>query len=66
MREYYQLQNTLLITTLILSGLIFIPVWLFYSLNTALNYLLGAMVGVVYLKLLAGEVEHLAEISPNP
>jgi ATP synthase protein I len=59
MREYYQLQNTLLITTLILSGLIFIPVCLFYSLNTALNYLLGAMVGVVYLKLLAGEVEKL-------
>ena len=59
MREYYQLQNTLLITTLILSGLIFIPVWWFYSLNTALNYLLGAMVGVVYLKLLAGEVEKL-------
>ncbi|MFM7793471.1 MAG: ATP synthase subunit I, partial [Microcystis panniformis] len=50
MREYYQLQNTLLITTLILSGVIFIPVCLFYSLNTALNYLLGAMVGVVYLK----------------
>ncbi|MFM6324941.1 MAG: ATP synthase subunit I, partial [Microcystis panniformis] len=35
MREYYQLQNTLLITTLILSGVIFIPVCLFYSLNTA-------------------------------
>jgi ATP synthase protein I len=59
MREYYQLRNTLLITTLVLSGLIFGVVWLVYSLNTALNYFLGAMVGLVYLKLLAGEVEKL-------
>jgi ATP synthase protein I len=64
MREYYQLQKTLLITTLILSGLFFVAVWLFYSLNTALNYLLGAMVGVIYLKLLAGEVEKLG-VSKN-
>lgn len=59
MREYYQLRNTLLITTLVLSGLIFVAVWIFYSLNTALNYFLGAMVGLLYLKLLAGEVEKI-------
>ncbi|MEG3439321.1 ATP synthase subunit I [Pannus brasiliensis CCIBt3594] len=59
MRDYYQLRNTLLITTLAISGGLFLAVWAFYSLNTALNYLLGALVGLVYLNLLAGEVEKL-------
>lgn len=59
MREYYQLRNQLLITTLAIGGVLFLAVWLFYSLNIALNYLLGALVGLVYLNLLAGEVEKL-------
>lgn len=59
MTEYYRLQNELLITTIVLTGLIFFPVWYFYSLNTALNYLIGACTGVVYLKLLARNVERL-------
>jgi ATP synthase protein I len=59
MQEYYQLQQELLLVTLIMTGLIFIPVWIFYSLNIALNYLIGASTGVVYLKMLARNVEQL-------
>ncbi|MEM7062935.1 MAG: ATP synthase subunit I [Cyanobacteria bacterium P01_B01_bin.77] len=59
MEEYYQLQNELLLLTLALMLIAFISVWMAYSLNTALNYLIGACSGVVYLKLLAKSVEKL-------
>lgn len=59
MQEYYQLQLLLFRVTLILTALIFPSVWIFYSFNTALNYLIGACTGVVYLKLLARDVERL-------
>src|SRR4028119_1637803 len=59
MQEYYQLQQELFLNTLALTGIIFISVWIFYSLNIALNYLIGACTCVVYLKMLASDVERL-------
>jgi ATP synthase protein I len=59
MEEYYQLQRTLYLVTLGMSGVIFGSVWYFYSLNTALNYAIGASAGLVYLKMLARDVQRL-------
>jgi ATP synthase protein I len=59
MQEYFKLQQDLLKVTLVLTGIIFISVWIFYSLNIALNYLIGACTGVVYLRMLAKNVEQL-------
>ena len=59
MQEFYQLYQELLLGTLALTGIIFIFVLIFYSLNTALNYLLGACTGVLYLRMLAKDVERL-------
>lgn len=59
MNEFYQLKQELITTTLILTGLTFGPVWWAYSLNTALNVLVGALTGVVYMRLLARNVERL-------
>ncbi|HIK45829.1 MAG TPA: ATP synthase subunit I [Leptolyngbyaceae cyanobacterium M65_K2018_010] len=59
MGEYHQLQQNLLICTVAFSGVIFISVWLTYSLAIALNYLIGACGGVVYLRMLAKNVANL-------
>ncbi len=61
MAVYYKLQRTLYLYTLTLMGIMFIPVWYFFSLNIALNYGLGAVVSVVYLRFLAKDVERLGQ-----
>jgi ATP synthase protein I len=38
MQEYYQLQKMLLLITIAITGIIFISVWIVYSLNIALNF----------------------------
>ncbi|BAZ38609.1 putative ATP synthase protein I [Calothrix sp. NIES-4101] len=59
MQEFYRLYKKLVIITLVLTGIAFISVWIFYSVNIALNYLLGAFTGVLYLRMLAKDVEQL-------
>ncbi|MFB2769136.1 ATP synthase subunit I [Pelatocladus sp. BLCC-F211] len=59
MKEFYQLYQEFLLITLVLTGIVFISVWIFYSLNIALNYLLGAFTGMLYMRMLAKDVERL-------
>lgn len=56
MQEFYQLQRTLFRVTLVAAGVIFVAVWITYSLSTAASYLLGASVGMFYLSRLAKDV----------
>ncbi len=59
MQDYYQLQRTLMLLSIVFTGITFICVWIFYSLHLALNYLLGAFVGIIYLRMLGREVENV-------
>jgi ATP synthase protein I len=59
MTEYQQLKRELAIAIGALSLALFALVWLKFGLNIALNYLLGAVTGLVYLRMLSQEVEKL-------
>jgi ATP synthase protein I len=59
MQDYYQLKSELLLITLMTTGVVFLLAWNNYSFNIALNYLVGATVGIIYFKLLARDVERL-------
>ncbi len=59
MQEYHQLKQNILLVTIAITAIIFIFVWKFYSLHIASSYILGACVGVVYLRMLAREVERI-------
>ena len=59
MSEFYDLRNGLSLSTLIWTVVFLIPVRFFYDWNIALSFLVGAMAGLVYLRLLARNVERL-------
>lgn len=59
MTEYYQLQRNLYLVMLVLTGVIVVSVWVAYSGQTALNYLLGALAGILYFRRLARDIEGL-------
>jgi len=61
MDEYFSLVLELNQIMLVLTGIVFGGVWYCYSLNIALNYLLGACIGFVYLRMLAKNVEQLGQ-----
>ncbi|MEN9208003.1 MAG: ATP synthase subunit I [Gloeomargarita sp. GMQP_bins_120] len=68
--EYAQLQRWLLQTTAVLGGIVFALCWGVYGLDTGLSYLLGTVVGLMYLRLLARSVATLGltstRFSPLP
>ncbi|MBE9042282.1 ATP synthase subunit I [Oscillatoriales cyanobacterium LEGE 11467] len=65
MEDYAKLKQELYGVTLLLTGFIFAAVWMFYSLNIALNYAIGAFSGLVYLRLLARNVDRLGPEDPS-
>jgi len=66
MQEYYQLQRDLLKLTLVFSVVIFSAVWGTYSLNTALNYVIGSVTGIVYFRMLAKSVSSIGRAQQKP
>jgi ATP synthase protein I len=59
MGEYQQLKQELYLITLAIAAVALPTVVYFYGLRIAGNYLLGAVTGVVYLRLLARDVDRL-------
>ncbi|WP_370623386.1 ATP synthase subunit I [cf. Phormidesmis sp. LEGE 11477] len=65
MQEYYRLQQDLLKLTLVFTVVIFLAVWGAYSLNTALNYIVGSVTGIVYFRMLAKSVGNIGRQQPT-
>jgi ATP synthase protein I len=69
MGEYQQLKRELYLITLAITTGAFVTVAFVYELRVAFNYLLGAVAGVVYLRLLAKDVDKIGnestKLSPN-
>jgi ATP synthase protein I len=65
MQDYYQLQQNLLGLTVAFAAVIFPCVWGFYSLQIALDYILGACAGVVYLRMLGKNVSAIGRQKKN-
>lgn len=66
MQDYYQLQQNLLKLTLAFTVVIFLVVWGAYSIATALNYVVGAITGLVYFRMLARSVGKIGREKPKP
>ncbi len=65
MDEYYQLKKSIFFVTLAATGVITLLVYLSYSLTTALSYFIGACVGIIYLRMLAKDVEKVSGSNPR-
>lgn len=61
MEEYHQLKRELLIYIAALASPLFLLVWLKFGLNVALNYLLGAITGLIYIRMLGKAVDRLGD-----
>jgi len=61
MQDFYHLQQRLFVYTIVMTAFVFASVWIGYDLHIAVNYLLGSCVGVVYLRMLARDVERIGQ-----
>ena len=59
MDEYQKLKRDLYLITLGITAVVFVTVALVYELRVAFNYLLGAIAGIVYLRLLAKDIDNI-------
>ena len=63
MGEYQQLKQELYLITIGITAVVIAAVTYFYDLRVAFNYLLGAAAGVVYLRMLAKDVDRIGNES---
>ncbi|MEL7355211.1 MAG: ATP synthase subunit I [Cyanobacteria bacterium J06634_6] len=66
MEDYFQLQQNLLKLTLVFTLVICLCVWWAYSIEIALNYVVGAVTGIVYFRMLAKSVGKIGREKPKP